>query len=110
MSQADLHRSTKHLDEKLARNLANSSDDTSWRSDPTLFNPDSEYIRSGFANVSPGWYMVGRNVGITSVLLWHRTECERVLCSPHLMSLVPLKSFVNITVECFLLMRGMPFP
>ncbi|KAK7680020.1 hypothetical protein QCA50_016966 [Cerrena zonata] len=59
--QAELHAATKDLDAHIASNLRNSINSTSWRSSRKLFGEDTAYIRSGFINISPGWYMPGHS-------------------------------------------------
>lgn len=69
-----MYLATKSLEGTLASNLRSARDSTSWRSSPGLFNPDSDYIRSGFANLSPAWYMSGRSVRFSLSALNAKSE------------------------------------
>ncbi|KAK7676827.1 hypothetical protein QCA50_020233 [Cerrena zonata] len=72
--QEEVYLATKSLEGTLASNLRSARDSTSWRSSPGLFNPDSDYIRSGFANLSPAWYMSGRSVRFSFSALNAKSE------------------------------------
>lgn len=63
-TQKQLYEGTLGIESVLNTNLRRAQKSRSWRTDPDLFHDDGEYIQSGFANVSPAWYMLGRNVRV----------------------------------------------